>query len=65
MEETLNKYNENDVVLATFENGDQLTVKLGKPRKLVDVDNVFLDWSYDSKTEGVNWIAECWIDKKI
>jgi hypothetical protein len=60
-----NKYKEDDIVLATFERGEQLKVKLGKPYKMINDKGEFICWSYNSKTPGINWVAECWIDQKI
>jgi hypothetical protein len=60
-----NKYFEDDEVLVMFERGELMSVKLGKPYKLRDDKGNFICWSYNSKTEGVNWIAECWIKGKI
>ena len=56
------KYNEDDVVSVTFERGETLMVKLGRPRKMINENGTFLGWSYDSKTNSVNWVAECWIN---
>lgn len=58
-------YKENDLVEVEFYNGDILNCILGKARKLISESGLFLGWSYDSKTNGINWVAECFINKKL
>ena len=61
--EIKNKYYEDDLVNVTFPPVDDIcVVKLGKPEKMFDDNNQFVDWYYSSKTNGVNWVIDRWIN---
>lgn len=62
-DDSQSKYNEYDKVKVSFPHGDELTVELGKPNRMVDAQNNFLGWSYGSHTPTVNWVAETWIEE--
>lgn len=59
---TTSKYEKGDSVKVRFEQGELLIVTLGDKRKTVDWKGRFIGWSYNSKTNGINYIMEEWIE---